>query len=64
MDFQKLDIWDMVLSLLNNSDRFQSADLAEKGVMLIFQILMWDVKRIDQNDEVRFLLFYIKLWHY
>uniref|UniRef100_A0A915DTA0 Cohesin subunit SCC3/SA HEAT-repeats domain-containing protein n=1 Tax=Ditylenchus dipsaci TaxID=166011 RepID=A0A915DTA0_9BILA len=55
IDIRKWDIWDMTLNLLNNSHKFQSADLAEKGVLLLYQNLVWELKHValhqDFNEE-------------
>lgn len=39
------------MRLLQNTNRFHSADLAEKAVILSFQVLSWDLKRfVAAND--------------
>uniref|UniRef100_A0A914I8W6 SCD domain-containing protein n=1 Tax=Globodera rostochiensis TaxID=31243 RepID=A0A914I8W6_GLORO len=56
----KWDFWDMCMDLLQNSNRFQSADLVEKTVLLCFQLLSWDMKRFvaaqEQKEETIELL--------
>lgn len=49
------------MKLLANSGKFQSSDLAEKGIMLLFNLTLWDIKKMnfDSLDEVTL---YIKFW--
>jgi len=50
-DIRKWDVWEATHSLLNNYTRFQSADLAEKAVTLLFQTLTWELKRVCIEGE-------------
>jgi hypothetical protein len=54
----KCDVWDQTLDLLKNSQRFQSCDLGEKAVLLLFIHLTWEIRTLDMTeiDEVFSLL--------
>lgn len=56
MDIRRWDVWDMTVNLLNNSHKFQSADLVEKGVNWLLQSLVCDLKNVTDGNynEVRF----------
>lgn len=41
----------MTLNMLNNSNRFQSADLAEKGILLLCQSIIWELKHVVLDNE-------------
>lgn len=66
IDIRNWDIWDLTLNLLKNSkDRFQSPDLGEKAVLVLFESLVWDIKHLikdNETNEVSF--FYRKLKKY
>lgn len=51
IDTRKWDTWEMTLNLLNNSHKFQSPDLAEKAVLLLFENLSWDLKYVLANQD-------------
>lgn len=59
IDIRNWDVWDMTLNLLNNSHRFQSADLAEKGVLVLFESLIWEIKRLITDNETNEVSFFL-----
>lgn len=53
-DLRKYDIWDMVISLINNVSRFEprfQSDIAEKAILYCFLSLAWDLKRLVNDQE-------------
>ncbi|KAI1723640.1 STAG domain-containing protein [Ditylenchus destructor] len=50
MDIRRWDVWDMTVNLLNNSHKFQSADLVEKGVNWLLQSLVCDLKNVTDGN--------------
>lgn len=45
-------MWDMTLNMLNNSNRFSSPDLAEKGVLVLFEDLCWNLKKLLAEPQL------------
>ncbi|KAH7709190.1 Cohesin subunit SA-1 [Aphelenchoides avenae] len=52
MDMRKWDVWDLTAQMLRQTHKFEGADLIDKGILLLYEMLAWDIKRIVLDGEV------------
>uniref|UniRef100_A0A7E4VDZ8 SCD domain-containing protein n=1 Tax=Panagrellus redivivus TaxID=6233 RepID=A0A7E4VDZ8_PANRE len=50
-DLRRTDLWDLILNLLNNSDKVANPQICEKAILNLFHTVNWDIRRLSEAQE-------------